>query len=119
MESLDQEAVLGVSRDDRRAGVAAFEDSIARVQEKTGLEFASVGRFHRMALVAVIDENRANLAFKELYFSRLSGYGYAGQENAKCWGRFEGRVIEIGGALLGQNACNGHRCLRKIPVDLS
>jgi hypothetical protein len=69
-DGLDEQAVVGVSRDDGGAGVAAKQDAVARIEQELALD--PVGLV-TVALVAVLAQKRADPLFEELEVRRGEG----------------------------------------------
>src|SRR5204863_9303594 len=61
-DRLEEEALLRVAGDDRRAGVAALEDLLAAVEPEGALQLLRLGA---VALVAALDEKGSDLFLEE------------------------------------------------------
>ena len=78
-------ALVGIARDEGRAVVAAFENGLAGIDEKAALALAGLDG---VALVAALDEDGADVLFKEsdLRVIRRRGHGHAARAERQCQG---------------------------------
>src|SRR5437588_10292152 len=83
-DSLDEEALLGLAGDDRRAGIAAPPHTLARVETQTTLDALRRGR---MTSVAMPDQDRTDALFEELDARRRVRRGARSErEQDECQG---------------------------------
>ena len=61
----EQEALLRVARNNGRTAIPAFANPVSRVQLQAAAEFLGLHRLGRMALIAFLHENRADLRLEE------------------------------------------------------
>ena len=70
IDRLHQQTFFRIAQNNRRTGVAAFQNIFARIEQQAAFAFFAL---HAVALVAIIDEDRANFLFEELQLRRLDG----------------------------------------------
>ncbi len=75
-DGLQQQAVLWFARYDGGTGVSTFEQTIAMIQAQATAQFLCQAGFGRVTGVAVFDEDRANLLFKERRVLLLARVGW-------------------------------------------
>ena len=73
IHGLEQDALLGVARDNGRTFFAALEQAVTVIEAKVAFLFLGI-----VAFVALRDQHRADLRFEELHVHRLEVGGQGG-----------------------------------------
>ena len=78
-DRFEQQTLLRITGHNRRAGIAAFQQSVAGVKQQAPFDFF---RVLRVTLVAMLDEDRTDFLLKELDAGAVGFGGSRGCNNA-------------------------------------